>query len=326
MSKKSYLVVDGHYCIHRVLHNPRLADLHAKDGTPTGGVYGFLKVLFATAKAPGISFDRLIVAWDWGSSKRRKKLFPGYRVRVQQEDVGEEGEVGGMNYGELFLDQKKRLVEWIRAMGCASLEFKKREADDIIYKLTELGDGSRFTVVSDDKDFFQLLSDKVHIYRPMAALAKNEKQSELAYVTPEVFTRVYGFKPKYYLFYKAMTGDSSDMVPGVKGIGEATAKQIVLETRKPKYLKKVCGEHKLARVRVAASHDARKIIERNLELFDMSREEFKDKEVRKIEEALTKDRRVDWGTLRRMADELDLDTVKTNLGRWMSVFRPGDGR
>lgn len=318
---KVFLVIDGHYMIHRIMNNPRLQELTTKKGVPSGVVYGFLKTLYATAKSEYVpGFDKLLVAFDWGNSKRRKEIFPEYRVRPpKEEDTSAKSEDGtAMSYLDLFHHQRKYVVDWCKAMGAGVIQFKHREADDIIAWLTRHGSkDDKFIVVSDDKDFLQLINDNVSVFRPLA----NGGNGEL--MTSSAFRKQMGFKVSRYLTYKALIGDPSDMVPGI--VGEKTAVTLVKDSGS---LKKVKSELKtLAESRrnpklyEAGAKKGYKVVKRNLSLFDMSKEVFSSKEKKKMRDALEAKTKVDWGTLRRISEELELDTVKGNLGRWMAAFK-----
>ena len=319
--KKKLILVDGNHLLHRVLHIPNLQAMATEDGVPTGGVYGFLKTLRPSiVKLQGA--DRIVVAFDGGSSERRKALFPGYRVRPPIEDVivPGKGQVEkdskeakhGMPYYELFGHQKRYVREWVKAMGCGVIRFDLKEADDVIYRFTDLDGGSHLSVIlSDDKDFLQLLSESVHVYRPVAD----------EYYDPDKFKKDWGFPPKKYLIYKSMFGDDTDKVPGVKGIGDVYATEITSAVSKPREIVAYCRDHKRKNVRAVSSEENIELLKRNLKLFDMRKEEFTKSEIRKMQSTLDAESKVDWGTLRRIASELKLESLAGNLGKWMGPFR-----
>jgi DNA polymerase-1 len=301
---------------------PRFASMVTSDGTPSGGVFGFLKSLRSLiTKLEGA--DRIITVFDRGSSKRRLEIFPGYRVRPPREEVliPGKGMVGkekaedveeALPYHEVFGTQRGIIKEWMVAMGTSVIRLKDREADDIIYQLTALDEGDHLCIiVSDDKDFLQLLSPSVHVYRAIAD----------EYFDPSKFEKKWGFPRKKYLMYKALIGDPSDMVPGIKGIGDKSALEIVNAVSKSKEVVAYCKEHKRKNFRNVATPESVAILKRNIQLFDMRKEEFTRAEMRKIEKALRgKLPKVDWGTLRRIASELEF-SIAANLGQWMRAFK-----
>jgi DNA polymerase I len=319
--KKKLILVDGNHLLHRVLHIPNLQAMATEEGIPTGGVYGFLKTLRpSVVKLNGA--DKIIVAFDGGSSERRRALFPGYRVRPPIEDVIVPGKgivekdskeaKHGMPYYELFGHQKRYVRDWVKAMGCGVIRFEEKEADDVIYRLTDLDEGRHLSVIlSDDKDFLQLISDSVHVYRPIAD----------EYYDVDKFKKDWGFHPKKYLIYKSMLTDKTDMVPGVKGIGDVYATEITNAVQKPKEIIAYCQSHKRKNVQAVASEENVEVLKRNLKLFDMRKEDFTKKEIGRMQNALDSESKIDWGTLKRISSELKLESLSGNLGKWMSPFR-----
>ena len=320
--KSKLLLVDGNNMLHRMLRQPRLAGMATSDGAPSGGIFGFLKSLRSTITTlEGAS--KIITVFDGGNSKRRREIFPGYRVRPPIEDKilpgkgivkdEEAASEEAMPYYKVFGHQKLYVRDWMRAMGSPVIRLQDREGDDIIYQLTKLDAGNHLCIIiSEDKDFLQLLSPSVHVYRPIAD----------EYFDPSSFQKKWGIEVKKYRLFKALTGDASDMTPGIKGIGEKFATEIVNLTSTPKEVIAYCKDHKRKNIRETASLESRKILKRNLKLFDMRKEEFTSEEMRKIRRTLEKPiPPIDWGTLRRIASEMELDSLAGNLNLWLRPFK-----
>ena len=225
-----------------------------------------------------------------------------------------------MDYRDLFIQQAQMIRSWIAALGLSHIRLKEREADDVLYRLTCMAreEGLTSIIVSDDKDFFQLLRDDVHIFRPMAE----------QYVTPESFRTEYGFSPRRYLLFKAMCGDPSDKVKGIMGVGEKTAAEIVKHCSKRKQLPKWCTSHQGGRLnfKAAGADVAQPILRRNLELFDLRLEDFDDEEMRRIVKAYRRRIPRDMDALTLAAKEMHFDTIAGHMGLWISPLRWQDGK
>jgi len=346
--ERQTIIVDGHYLLHRVLRSPRMLGFATNDGIPTGGLYGFLRSLRAAVAAVE-GFNRCVVLFDGGSSERRSKLYREYRVREHDDEPLRPGAVtlqlpveehldvadidpkrakrerraaaqDGISYYDLFRHQVRLVQVWLRLMGINTLRLKQREADDVAYQLTQraTAEGLRSIIVSNDRDFFQLLSDDVHVYRPPMNVMEAGQ-----YVTPEAFRSQFGFAPRRYLLYKALCGDPSDKVKGVPRVGEKTAAAIVQQCKKRQQLPQWCTKHPGGRLnfKAAGTEEAQLIIKRNLRLFDLRLEEFTDDEQHRITTVYRRRLPRDRERLQRLATRLQLDTVAQHLGQWLQPFR-----
>ena len=185
-----------------------------KKGYPVGGTIGFLKSLQKVAR--DFNADEVIVAWDGHEGSQRKrsmnKDYKGGRkpVRFNRRmiDLPEEEEVVNKGY------QQVRLMEYLNQMPVIQLIADYTEADDIIAHVVQSDyyDGWNKIIVSSDKDFFQLCDDDVSVYRPIQKKTLN-KQSIL---------EEFKIHPKNFALARAIVGDKSDNLPGVKGAGLKT--------------------------------------------------------------------------------------------------------
>jgi len=155
--------------------------------------------------------------WDGGKDERRKAICPEYK-RHRRKDLTEQEE----KEWELFFEQMEKLQNALWEIGLTQFYLPGREADDIIFNLVEwittLVPETKFVVMSTDKDFLQLLvNPHVFVYNPVTKLEWTRAR----------FEHEYGFEPKYYLDWKAMVGDASDNLKGVKGIGKKNATMII---------------------------------------------------------------------------------------------------
>ena len=210
------LIVDGNNLAHMAYYN----NVMYNEGKRTELVFTGLKMIRNLL----LTFDpdRVTVVWDGGRDERRKKLYPEYkenRTKVLTENEQKEKEI--------FFEQISDLIWCITNLGITQFKVKHREADDVIYNLIneidEKTDGeTKFVIASTDKDFLQLISffdSMVYVYN---SVKRKEWHSA-------VFEIEFGFNVKHYTVYKALVGDKSDNLPGVKGIGDVGAKFLIKE-------------------------------------------------------------------------------------------------
>jgi DNA polymerase-1 len=197
-------LMDASAFIHRAFHAVR--NLTTKGGRPTGAVYGFAGTLLKLLRdqAP----EALAVAFDSPEHGRRYDIYPAYKA----------------NRGPLDEDLKRQLPDTrrlVEALGLFSLERPGFEADDLIAAAARAftAQGLEVVIVSSDKDFYQLLSDRVSMYDPAP-----KKDSSL---TLAAFQERFGLDPAAFLDVQALMGDSSDNIPGVPQVGEKTALKLI---------------------------------------------------------------------------------------------------
>lgn len=195
-------LIDGSGYIFRAFY--AIQRLSTKDGFPTNALYGFLRMILKTLAEANSS--RVAIIFDAGRKTFRNELYPEYKAN-RSECPPE------------LSEQMPYFRELSRALGLPVLECPGWEADDIIATLT-----SRLTerkmpvvVVSGDKDLMQLVSDDVQIWDTM----KDARYG------PSQVTEKFGVGPEKVTEILALTGDSSDNVPGVDGVGPKTATQLI---------------------------------------------------------------------------------------------------
>jgi DNA polymerase I len=153
--------------------------------------------------------DKLYVCWDGARDAERLQLYPDYKKRDEKP----------ANYYKV-LAETRELVG--RAPVFINIYDPNREADDLIGTIAKYYDSPRnaIIIVSSDKDMYQLISDNTVVIRP------NEPKGQQLY-DKTVFMQKFGFSPKLFVDYYCMVGDSSDNIPGAKGIGKKTAAELV---------------------------------------------------------------------------------------------------
>ncbi len=199
-----FLVIDGNSILNRAFYGIRM--LTNKDGVPTNAVTGFLNTLFMLQK--DLAPDSTAVAFDLKAPTFRHKMYDGYKANRH-----------GMP-DELAV-QLPYVKEIIRCMGIKIIEKEGYEADDIIGTISAICSRSGWECVisTGDRDSFQLVGDNVTV-----RLAKTKED---VYYTPAVIEETYGVSPRQMIEVKALMGDTSDNIPGVKGIGEKTALSLI---------------------------------------------------------------------------------------------------
>ena len=198
------MILDGNSIVNRAFFGIRL--LTAPDGTPTNALYGFLAILqrLLEEQKP----EALCVSFDLKAPTFRHQAFDGYKAKRAAMPE------------ELAL-QMPILKELLDAMGVRRYELAGYEADDILGTAARICEekGWDCVVVTGDKDSLQLVSEHTSVCNVKTRMG----QTETILYTPQVFEAEYGFAPPRMVDLKALMGDSSDNIPGVPGIGEKTA-------------------------------------------------------------------------------------------------------
>ena len=203
------LIIDGLNTFIRAFSvNPSLNE----DGSHVGGLVGFLKsIRFAINK---FKPTRCIIVFDGkGGSKPRQKVYSGYKggrkVRSRLNRVVD-WTVNPQDEAEAMKLQLSRLVEYLENLPLTILSIDNLEADDVMAYVsnTSLKD-SKVTIMSTDKDFYQLVDDRVRVYSPTK---KKTYDVDMVY-------KEFGLYPQNLLTGRTIDGDRSDSIPGVKGVG-----------------------------------------------------------------------------------------------------------
>ena len=202
------MILDGNSIVNRTFYGIRM--LNAPDGTPTNGIYGFftiLRKLIEEEKPQAVA-----VAFDLKAPTFRHLAYENYKA--QRKPMPEELAV-----------QIPLLKEALDALGVRRIELEGYEADDLIGTVSRIcgENGDECVIVTGDKDSFQLITDTTRVRHIKSRMGKTETVD----YTPEVFFAEYGFEPEKIVDLKALMGDQSDNIPGVKGIGEKTAMELI---------------------------------------------------------------------------------------------------
>lgn len=202
---KKMLVIDGNSIINRAFYGVR--PLTTSYGLHTNAVFGMINMLDRqiTSLAP----DYLAMAFDMKAPTFRHKMYPEYKA-------------GRHAMPDELAEQFPYAKETAKALGFKLIECEGYEADDILGTLSTFGNESLMVyILTGDRDSLQLISDNVHVL-----LATN---SDTVDFDITAFKEKYGILPSQYIDVKALMGDSSDNISGVRGIGEKTAFSLISE-------------------------------------------------------------------------------------------------
>lgn len=205
------VLIDGNSIMNRAFYGIMGSKmLTTKDGKYTNAVYGFLAILFKILE--DIEPQYIAVAFDLKGRLKRKELFEGYKANRH-----------GMP--DELAEQMPIIKEVLRAMNIDILEKEGYEGDDILGTLAKYGEnqGLDVTILSGDRDTFQLASDHITIRIPRTKGGKTETED---YNRAKVLEE-YGLEPEQLIEVKALQGDTSDNIPGVPGIGPKTAISLI---------------------------------------------------------------------------------------------------
>tara|TARA_Y100000031_G_scaffold7180_1_gene8390 strand:- start:2638 stop:3699 length:1062 start_codon:yes stop_codon:yes gene_type:complete len=206
------LVVDGFNTFIRAFSvNPSLNE----DGSHVGGLVGFLKSIRYTINK--FKPTRCVIVFDGkNSSKSRQKVFPEYKAGCKvRSRLNRNVDWSGGPHDEVVSMklQISRLVEYLECLPITILSLDNLEADDVIsYICTSTLKGSKCTIMSSDKDFYQLVNDKIQLYSPTKKITYDR----------DLIRKEFGVYPQNVLTCRIVDGDKSDGIPGVRGIGVKT--------------------------------------------------------------------------------------------------------
>ena len=236
------LIVDGHAYAYRAFHAIR--ELRGPGGCPTNAIYGFVKMLEKMRLA--LLPTHLQVVWDGGLSPERLAALPDYKA--QRPPMPDD-----------LRPQFDEIVSYLSAAGFASYCGAGIEADDYIACLARRAaeQGWDVVIASSDKDFMQLVSDRIGLLNP------NDKTGAI-WTRAQVAAKA-GVEPEQVADWLALMGDAVDNIPGVPGVGPKTAAELLKQFGSVSVLLARLGEVKSEKLRTAL-RAAESNVRRNLEL------------------------------------------------------------
>lgn len=203
------MVLDGNSIVNRAFYGVS-QNLTTRDGQPTNAIFGFLNILnkLLDEEKP----DGLCVTFDRKAPTFRHLAYEGYKA--QRKGMPEE-----------LASQMPLLKDVLSAMNIPTYEMDGWEADDLIGTISvkDTAAGWDTVIVTGDKDSLQLITDTTTVKLVSTRMGQTTTRD----MTPEAFRAEYGFDPIHIIDLKALMGDSSDNIPGVKGVGEKTAMALI---------------------------------------------------------------------------------------------------
>lgn len=201
------LAIDGNSILNRAFYGIRA--LSTKDGRFTNGIYGFLTILMKLRDE--VKPDGVAIAFDLKAPTFRHKMYDGYKANRH----GMPPELAG---------QLPVLKELLVAMGYKIISLEGYEADDILGTVAEMcKNGDECFIATGDRDSFQLVRDNVTVLLPHTKMGTTTTEI----YTPSRIKEEYGVTPLQMIDIKALQGDSSDCIPGVAGVGQKTAGDLI---------------------------------------------------------------------------------------------------
>lgn len=234
------------------------------NGEPNGGVVGFIRSLKFVMR--DVRPDRVIVVWDGeGGSMKRRSVYKDYKAgrkpRINRQYDFETPEQSMVN----LKVQYAKLRQVLPLLGVLQVELPDVEADDVVaFICRQLRDESQKVILSSDKDFWQLLDPRTIVYSP----------SKKKYYTKDDLREELGVLAENYIYVKAMVGDGSDNIKGLKGIGVKTAAKLFpFLSERPTTLDEIVAHAEANREkspRYKAVADERETLSTNLQLMQLT--------------------------------------------------------
>ena len=207
--KKRVIIIDAlNMFLRAYIVDPSLST----NGDPIGGIKGSFKILQKLVRMT--KPDSVVIVWD-GPNGSRKRRSMDKNYKAGRKPLRLNRSVNNLTDNQITENkiwQQSRTIDYINQMPIVQIMIPEVEADDVIAYVTNM---SYYTdwqkvIISNDKDFLQLINKNVIVYRPM----------EKKYYTEEVFKEKYKMSPQNFILHKTLLGDNSDKIKGVKGLGE----------------------------------------------------------------------------------------------------------
>ncbi|MES0489598.1 MAG: DNA polymerase I [Leptospirales bacterium] len=207
---KRFIIVDGHAMAYRAFYALQGQNLTDSKGNPTETIFGFFRMLGKYIK--DLKPDYFVTAFDFPAKTFRHKKYSFYKANRSPTP-------------EPLKAQIRSIYQIFEKLSLPMISIEGYEADDIIFTLANVHRSKdlEINIISGDKDLFALLDDTVHLLRPQRGA------SEFRIMNGESVVEEIGVKPEQVFEFMALTGDTADNVPGVKGVGSKTAAKLIKE-------------------------------------------------------------------------------------------------
>lgn len=203
--KEKLLLIDGHALLHRAYH--AIPGMTSPSGFPTGAIYGFLSMFFKALS--DIKPTHALVVFDVPGPTFRDKIATDYKAHRKPAD-------------KEMVDQLPKVKEILQALNIPVFEKEGFEADDLLGIIADKTPKDMLNIiVTGDLDLLQLIDNHTQVYRFKVGF------SDIQIFDMDKMIQVYGLNPSQWVDYKAIRGDTSDNIPGVPGIGEKGALELI---------------------------------------------------------------------------------------------------
>ena len=205
---RRFFLIDGTGLVYRAFFAIR--NLNTSTGEPVNALYGLSRMLTKLLKEKVEKDDRIVFFMDRARKTFRTEMYQEYKAN--RSEMPEE-----LRFQMAFVE------DLVKSFGINVLSVENYEADDLIATFTKAfkNDSDLFEIVTSDKDLFQLISDNVRILRAEKGVTQLKEYDR------DAFYEKYGFEPSQMIDYLSLMGDSSDNIPGIKGIGDKRAKELI---------------------------------------------------------------------------------------------------
>ena len=291
-------------------------------GTHVVGLVGFLRSLGYVTRI----FDptRVVIVWDGkGGSGNRQNINPNYKAQRATARITHWGLYDTREQEqEALIGQLFRTQDYLECLPIQQIVIEKLEADDIIAYLAKRasGAGKKVTIVSSDKDFYQLIDDNIEIYAPV-----KKKTLNLDNIKEEI-----GVLPQNYNIVKALLGDNSDNLPGVKGLGIKTIlsewKSFAYDTNASlqdiwDHCEAQLEQDKPKKIFAKIIHNWDKVLD-NFTMMDLHNTQLDDKEIQLVETMLKEPiPNLQTGAFLHLLDQDKIEGITKNTEGWLENFR-----
>ena len=291
-------------------------------GAHIGGLVGFLRSLGYVTRI----FDptRVLIIWDGkGGSSNRKNIDPNYKAQRATSRITHWGLYDNKEEEtEALIGQLFRTQDYLECLPLQQIVIEKLEADDIIAYLAKRASnaGKKVTIVSSDKDFYQLIDKNIQVYAPV-----KKKTFTMNNIKEEI-----GVLPQNYNIVKALLGDNSDNIPGVKGLG---IKTILSEWKSFTYDKNASlqdiydhcetqlDQEKPKKIFAKILHNWNRVMT-NFELMNLHHSTLDEKEVKYVEDIFKSDiPDLQTGVFLSLLDQDKIEGITKNTEGWLENFR-----
>ena len=312
------LILDG---MNTLIRSFSLLKAMNPTGTHVGGLVGFLRSLGYVTRI----FDptRVVVIWDGkGGSGNRQNINPNYKAQRATSRITHWGLYDTKEEEtEALVGQLFRTQDYLECLPVQQMVLEKLEADDIMAYLAKRASnaGKKVTIVSSDKDFLQLVDSNIEVYAPV---------KKKTFTKDNIFDEL-KVLPTNYNIVKALLGDNSDNLPGVKGLGIKTIvsefPKLLTEKTNLDYVYEVCEaklddtKHKKIFPKIITQWDR---VLTNFELMDLHNTVLDDKEIEYVEKVIQSDvPDLQTGAFLHLMDQDKIEGITKNTEGWLENFR-----